>query len=150
MLEEEARCFCDVLRPRLAEHGVHLLGWDDLSEEQQEEISQIFDTRISPVLTPLSLDEAHPFPYVSNLSTSWAFRLGDPVNGEPVFVRVKVPSELPQWLRVRTGSRRAGACCRPGRGDRRERPEALPGMVVDSMSRSAPAAMPRSSSTRRS
>ena len=58
---------------------------------------------ISPVLTPLSLDAAHPFPYVSNLSTSWAFRLEDPVSGESVLVRVKVPRELPQWLRVRAG-----------------------------------------------
>ena len=103
MVEEEARCYCDVLRPRLAEHRVHLLGWEQLSEEQQAEVSDIFDARISPVLTPLSLDEAHPFPYVSNLSTSWAFRLGDPVNGESVLVRVKVPRELYQWLRVRTG-----------------------------------------------
>ncbi len=103
MLEQEARCFWDVLRPRLAEHGVHLLGWEQLTEEQQAEASAVFDTRISPVLTPLSLDEAHPFPYVSNLSTSWAFRLGDPVNGESVLVRVKVPSELYQWLRVRAG-----------------------------------------------
>ena len=55
------------------------------------------------MLTPLSLDAAHPFPYVSNLSTSWAFRLEDPVSGESVLVRVKVPSELPQWLRVRAG-----------------------------------------------
>ena len=63
-----------------------------------------------PVLTPLSLDAAHPFPYVSNLSTSWAFRLEDPVSGESVLVRVKVPSELPQWVRVRAGVSRASAC----------------------------------------
>ena len=55
------------------------------------------------MLTPLSLDAAHPFPFVSNLSTSWAFRLEDPVSGESVLVRVKVPGELPQWLRVRAG-----------------------------------------------
>ncbi len=53
------------------------------------------------MLTPLSLDAAHPFPFVSNLSTSWAFQLVDPVSGESVLVRVKVPRELPQWLRVR-------------------------------------------------
>jgi polyphosphate kinase len=105
MLEQQARCFSDVLRPRLAEHGVHLLRWLDLSEEQQDEVSRIFDSRISPVLTPLSLDAAHPFPYVSNLSTSWAFMLGDPVSGESVLVRVKVPRELYQWLRVRAGVR---------------------------------------------
>jgi polyphosphate kinase len=105
MLEQESSCFSDVLRPRLAEHGVHLLGWEQLTAEQRAEVSEVFDHRISPVLTPLSLDAAHPFPYVSNLSTSWAFRLGDPVSGESVLVRVKVPRELYQWLRVRTGVR---------------------------------------------
>jgi polyphosphate kinase len=105
MLEQESGCFRDVLQPRLAEHGVHLLGWEQLTAEQQTEMSEVFDHRISPVLTPLSLDAAHPFPYVSNLSTSWAFRLGDPVSGESVLVRVKVPRELYQWLRVRTGVR---------------------------------------------
>ncbi|HEX3686440.1 MAG TPA: polyphosphate kinase 1, partial [Gaiellaceae bacterium] len=105
MLEQESACFCDVLRPRLAEYGVHVVGWEQLTAEQQAEVSEVFDKRISPVLTPLSLDAAHPFPYVSNLSTSWAFRLGDPVSGESVLVRVKVPRELYQWLRVRTGVR---------------------------------------------
>jgi polyphosphate kinase len=103
MLAEQAACFGEVLRPRLAEHGVHLVGWQDLSVEQCEEVSAVFDREISPVLTPLSLDAAHPFPYVSNLSTSWAFNLGDPISGESVLVRVKVPRELPQWLRVRAG-----------------------------------------------
>jgi polyphosphate kinase len=103
MLEQQAECYVLVLRPRLAEHGVHLTDWEDLTAEQREELATIFDTEISPVLTPLSLDDAHPFPYVSNLSTSWAFRLEDPVTGESVLVRVKVPRELPQWLRVRTG-----------------------------------------------
>ena len=105
MLEQESACYRDVLRPRLAEHGVHLRTWEQLTPEQQAEASEVFDKRISPVLTPLSLDAAHPFPYVSNLSTSYAFRLGDPVSGESVLVRVKVPRELYQWLRVRTGVR---------------------------------------------
>ena len=103
MLAEEASCYREVLRPSLAEHGVRLVTWDDLSEAQREEASRVFDTQISPVLTPLSLDAAHPFPYVSNLSTSWAFRLVDPVTAESVLARVKVPRELPQWLRLRAG-----------------------------------------------
>jgi polyphosphate kinase len=103
MLAEEAGCYTRVLLPRLAEHGVHLVGWDDLTDEQRAELSSVFETQISPVLTPLSLDAAHPFPYVSNLSTSWAFRLRDPLAGDSVLVRVKVPRELPQWLRVRAG-----------------------------------------------
>ena len=103
MLEREASCYTEVLRPELADHGVHLLGWDELTNEQRSEVSGYFDTEISPVLTPLGLDAAHPFPYVSNLSTSWAFRLQDPVNAESVLVRVKVPRELRQWVRVRAG-----------------------------------------------
>jgi len=105
MLAEQAACYTEVVRPRLAEQGIHLLGWDDLSEAQREEASGAFVREISPVLTPLSLDAAHPFPYVSNLSTSWAFRLEDPIRSESVLVRVKVPSELPQWLRIRAGCR---------------------------------------------
>jgi polyphosphate kinase len=103
MLEQQAFCFTKILRPQLAEHGVHLVGWDDLDEAQREEVSAVFDRSISPVLTPLSLDAAHPFPFVSNLSTSWAFRLEDPTSAESVLVRLKVPREVPQWLRVRSG-----------------------------------------------
>ncbi len=103
MLAQQAACYTEVLRPQLAENDVHLVDWDELGDEQRAEASTVFDTEISPVLTPLSLDAAHPFPYVSNLSTSWAFRLEDPVASESVLVRVKVPSELPQWLRVRAG-----------------------------------------------
>src|SRR5262249_10508328 len=101
MLAEQAACFTGVIRPRLAEHGIDLRDWAALTECQHAALSARFDTEISPVLTPLGLDAAHPFPFVSNLSTSWAFRLTDPVTGESVVVRVKVPRELPQWLRVR-------------------------------------------------
>ena len=104
MLAEQAACYTDVIRPQLAAQGIHLLGWSDLTAAQREEASSVFDAEISPVLTPLSLDGAHPFPFVSNLSTSWAFQLLDPASGESVLVRVKVPRELPQWLRVRAGS----------------------------------------------
>jgi polyphosphate kinase len=101
MLDAQAACYTDVVRPRLAEYGVHLVVWEDLTAAQRAEAGSVFDTEISPVLTPLSLDAAHPFPYISNLSTSWAFRLRDPVSAESVVVRVKVPRELPQWLRLR-------------------------------------------------
>jgi polyphosphate kinase len=103
LLEEQAACYTGALRPSLARRGVHLAAWADLSEEQRGEASSAFDSEISPVLTPLSLDAAHPFPFISNLSTSWAFRLRDPVSNESVLVRVKVPRELPQWRRIRSG-----------------------------------------------
>src|SRR5262249_55140754 len=103
MLGEQAECYVR-LRSELAELGIRLTEWAELSDEQQEEASSYFDSEIFPVLTPLSLDAAHPFPYVSNLSTSWTFYLEDPVaGGDPVLVRVKVPRELPQWLRLHEG-----------------------------------------------
>ena len=55
-------CYMEVLRPRLAEHGIRLVGWDDLDAAQRDEASAVFERDISPVLTPLSLDAAHPFP----------------------------------------------------------------------------------------
>jgi polyphosphate kinase len=73
----------------IAEPGVDLA---DLTAAQRAEAGSVFEREISPVLTPLSLDAAHPFPFISNLSTSWAFRLRDPVTGESVVVRVKVPA----------------------------------------------------------
>jgi polyphosphate kinase len=103
MLAQQAACYTEVILPQLAEHGINLVDWSDLTATQRDEASNLFDKEISPVLTPLSLDAAHPFPYVSNLSTSWAFRLEDPVSSEEVLVRVKVPRELPQWVRVRAG-----------------------------------------------
>jgi polyphosphate kinase len=103
MLERQAACYVDVVRPRLAEHGIRLVSWGDLTREQQSEAAGFFESEVSPVLTPLSLDASHPFPYISNLSTSWAFRLRDQVSGESVLVRVKVPRELPHWLRIHAG-----------------------------------------------
>jgi polyphosphate kinase len=102
MLKQQASCYTETLRPRLAEEGIRLVDWDGLSEPQRQEIGEYFDREIFPVLTPLGLDAAHPFPYVSNLSTSWAFRLRDPVSSEHVLVRVKIPRELRQWVRVHT------------------------------------------------
>jgi polyphosphate kinase len=135
MLAEQAACYTNVLRPQLAENGIRLVGWDDLSEEQRHEVSEVFDTEISPVLTPLSLDAAHPFPFVSNLSTSWAFRLEDPVTGETVAVRVKVPGELPQWLRTRSGVDRSERVL-VGLGEviRANAGKLFPGMVIASAS----------------
>ncbi len=102
MLEQQATCYTDVLRPQLADHGIFLRGWNELTDGQREEATEAFKHETLPVLTPLSLDAAHPFPYVSNLSTSWAFNLEDPVSSEEVIVRVKMPAEVPQWMPLRT------------------------------------------------
>jgi len=102
MLQQQAACF-ERLRPMLAENGVRLAAWAELSDGQQREACEYFDQHVSPALTPLSLDPSHPFPFMSNLSTSWGFVLRDPALTDTVNVRVKVPTSLPQWVALRTG-----------------------------------------------
>ena len=96
MLLEQARCY-ESLRPVLARHGIRLASWQDLTDAQRAEAADYFDTHVSPALTPLSLDPSHPFPFMSNLSTSWGFELRDPATEERLNVRVKVPNRIPQW-----------------------------------------------------
>jgi len=109
MLVEQAACF-DRLRPLLAAQGVRLAGWNELTDAQRAEADDYFDQHVSPALTPLSLDPSHPFPFMSNLSTSWGFVLRDPELADSVHVRVKVPTSLPQWVTLRTGVRDGERC----------------------------------------
>jgi polyphosphate kinase len=98
MLEKQAECYRKTIVPQLAEQGVLLRGWSDLTPGQQEEASKYFDSDVSPALTPLVIDPVHPFPFLSNLSTSLVFRLRDVPKGETMFARVKVPSIVKQWV----------------------------------------------------
>ena len=99
-LEEQARCYRD-LTPALARHGIILAGWDTLTAAQRDEASRFFDRNVSPALTPLGMDPAHPFPFMSNLSTNWGFILRNPDTDEYVPVRVKIPTLLPSWIALK-------------------------------------------------
>ncbi len=101
-LEEQARCYRDLV-PVLARHGIILAEWEMLTAAQREEASRFFDRNVSPALTPLSLDPAHPFPFVSNLSTNWGFILRNPDTDEVLPVRVKIPTMLPAWIPLKAG-----------------------------------------------
>ncbi len=104
MLEQQAACYRD-LRQRLVAHGIVLADWDMLDAAQREEAGAYFDANASPALTPLGFDPAHPFPFISNLSTNWGFLLRDPGSDDIVPVRVKSPSVLPQWIPLHAGGR---------------------------------------------
>ncbi len=99
-LEEQARCYQNLV-PILASHGIILAHWSELTAAQREEASHFFDRNVSPALTPLGLDPAHPFPFVSNLSTNWGFILRNPDTEEYVPVRVKIPTLLPSWIALK-------------------------------------------------
>jgi polyphosphate kinase len=101
-LQRQAECYRQVIVPGLAEHGVFLRWWNDLTPRQQEEGRKYFKSEVSPALTPLVIDPIHPFPFLSNLSTSLVFRLRDPARDESMFARVKVPGTLKQWISLET------------------------------------------------
>jgi polyphosphate kinase len=102
MLSEQARCYTEILLPALARHGIVLATWDHLTTAQREEASRFFDTNVSPALTPLGFDPAHPFPFMSNLSTNWAFVLRAEDSQEMRVVRVKIPEEIAQWVTLKS------------------------------------------------
>jgi polyphosphate kinase len=100
MTSAVANVYSATVRPELARNGIHLLNWDEVTEAERSELNELFRRTIYPVLTPLVVDPAHPFPFISNLSQSLGVLLKDPVSTESLFARVKVPGHLPQWIRL--------------------------------------------------
>ncbi len=95
-----ARQFSEVVRPELAEHGIHIVSCEE-SEAPGELLERHFREQIFPVLTPLAIGPGRPFPYISNLSLSLIVRLHDPDVDHEVFARVKVPKEvLPRFVEI--------------------------------------------------
>ncbi len=97
---EHAEYFNSTIRPLLADEGIEILHWKELSEDEQHELRQLFRDRIYPVLTPLVVDPAHPWPYISGLSLSLAVMIAEPETGVTMFARVKVPPLLPRFITV--------------------------------------------------
>ncbi|MBD0333869.1 MAG: polyphosphate kinase 1 [Cyanobacteria bacterium Co-bin13] len=97
-LSEQDRIFKQTLCPELRQHGVYLLDYADLDQAQKVHLKAYFEKRIFPVLTPLSVDPAHPFPRMSNLSLNLAVRVEHPENGTQKLARVKVPGSLPRFV----------------------------------------------------
>ncbi len=101
---QQSACFKEAIRPALAAQGIHLVQWDELSDQEREESAAYFRKNVYPVLTPQAVDPSHPFPFISNLSDSLVMRLLDPDVNEPFFARVKIPQQLPQWIELKSGS----------------------------------------------
>lgn len=87
------------LNIELAKHGIQRVGWDSLSDLEKSELTEKFTNEILPILTPLAVDPAHPFPHISGLSLNLGI-LVKQKNEEPRFVRVKVPSNLPRLIKI--------------------------------------------------
>jgi polyphosphate kinase len=95
-----ARVFLDSVRPGLAAEGIHVVTWADLDEAERERLSTYFNEQVFPVLTPLAVDPAHPFPFVSGLSLNLAVTVRQPDDGGQHFARVKVPDNVDRFVEL--------------------------------------------------
>jgi polyphosphate kinase len=93
------------LLPALEKERIRVVHWDQLADDDKEFLGRRFRERIFPVLTPLSVDPSHPFPYISSLSLNLAAAIRDPVTGERRFARVKIPPLLPRFTDLPDGER---------------------------------------------
>ena len=96
--QRHAEFFRDDLVPALSANGIDLVRWDDLDREEQKFCKRFFKERVFPVLTPLAVDPAHPFPYISGLSLNMAVLVRNPKTGKEHFARVKVPPTFSRFV----------------------------------------------------
>ncbi|MCB0363000.1 MAG: polyphosphate kinase 1, partial [Bdellovibrionales bacterium] len=94
------RLLSDSVLPELKKNQIYLCTWSDLPSEHQTWCREFFKNRIFPVVTPMVVDQGHPFPLLSNLSTSLAAVIRVPGEEELLFARVKLPNYLPEWIHV--------------------------------------------------
>ena len=100
LVTRHAACFVDDVLPKLAAEDIRVLRWADLGDAERERLRTYFREKIFPVLTPLAVDPAHPFPYISGRSLNLAVSVRDPDGGPELFARVKVPNNVPRFVRV--------------------------------------------------
>ncbi len=100
MMAAHAAIYTGQIAPALSEAGIALVHWAALSPSEQDRLHTFFRDQVFPVLTPLAVDPAHPFPYISGLSLNLAVILRNPATDKEHFARVKVPPLLPRFIRV--------------------------------------------------
>ena len=98
LAQRASSCFRRDLLVRLSKENIQILRWDDLSDEEQNTLHGLFREKVFPVLTPLAVDPAHPFPYISGLSLNLAVVVRNPSTDRENFARVKVPPLLPRFI----------------------------------------------------
>jgi len=98
--ERHAKAFIDDIKPQLKEQGIKVVRWVNLEEAEKTSLNEYFQNQIFPVLTPLAVDPAHPFPYISGLSLNLAVVIRNNQTQKEHFARVKVPPLLPRFVRI--------------------------------------------------
>jgi polyphosphate kinase len=105
LVSHQCRVFTKELIPALEDEGIRFSNWSDLDPPERDFLVRVFEERVFPVLTPLAVDPAHPFPYISNLSLNLAVIVRHPTTGEERFARVKVPPLLDRFIVTADGER---------------------------------------------
>ncbi|OZE94798.1 RNA degradosome polyphosphate kinase [Rhodococcus sp. 14-2470-1b] len=103
LARRHARVLLDSILPELTSVGIEIIRWSDLDANERERLSTYFHEQVFPVLTPLAVDPAHPFPYISGLSLNLAVTVKDYATSGEHFARVKVPDNVDRFVRVRRG-----------------------------------------------
>ena len=105
LVQIQAERFKDVIIPELREHGIEFLKINELTQDERDHLKDYYNKRIFPVLTPLVVDPSHPFPYISGLSLNVGINIESSEDFDISFARVKVPSNLPRFIRTSDDSK---------------------------------------------
>src|SRR6478672_6137623 len=98
--DRHAHVFLDSVRPALADEGVVIVTWAELDDDERSRLSTYFHEQVFPVLTPLAVDPAHPFPFVSGLSLNLAITVRQPDDRTTHFARIKVPDNVDRFVEL--------------------------------------------------
>jgi polyphosphate kinase len=105
LMKRQNQIWAKSVRPRLDAAGISVVDWEDLGGDDRVHLRQTFEKRVFPILTPLSVDPAHPFPYISDLSLNLAVVVRDPSTQIRRFARVKVPPNIARFMPLPDGDR---------------------------------------------
>lgn len=98
--QRHIKCFLEQVQPELAASGIKIVSWESLDRADREVLTAYYEANIYPVLMPLAVDPAHPFPYISGRTLNLSIRVRNPRTGKVEFARLKVPQMLPRFVRV--------------------------------------------------
>jgi polyphosphate kinase len=101
--DRHARTFIDRILPELANEGISVIRWSEVTSDERTRLTRYFTEQVFPVLTPLAVDPAHPFPYISGLSLNLAVTVKDSTTGGEHFARVKVPDNVDRFVQLHRG-----------------------------------------------
>lgn len=105
MIKAYRSCYFNDLLPLLEKEGVKIERFKDLTEDLKAQAEEYFESQLYPIITPLAVDEGHPFPFISNKSRSLAVKLKKPGSDQVHFARLKIPSNRNRWITLKEGKK---------------------------------------------